>query len=153
MLEERQKLIETRLARFDPKPDVELGKAVFMNTCSVCHQINSEGGIIGPQLDGIGNWGRRALAEKMLDPNRNISQAFKTYTITLKDGTVQSGLFRRNEGELEVYASNSGQEFTVSKNDIKEKKASQYTLMPDNFGESISEEDFDALLGFLLTQK
>ena len=153
MLEQREKLIEARLARFDPKPDVELGKAVFMNTCSVCHQINGEGGIVGPQLDGIGNWGRRALAEKMLDPNRNISQAFKTYTLTLNNGDVLSGLFRRNEGELEVYANASGQEFIVSKNEIKEKKASQYTLMPDNFGESISEEDFDALIGFLLTQK
>jgi putative heme-binding domain-containing protein len=153
MLEERQKLIEARLARFDPKPDLEQGKAIFINTCSVCHQINGQGGIIGPQLDGIGNWGRSALAEKMLDPNRNISQAFKTYTLTMNDGQVLSGLFRRNEGELEVYANNAGQEFTVSKTDIKEKKASQYTLMPDNFGETISEEDFDALLGFLLTQK
>lgn len=153
MLEEREKLIEARVARFDPKPDLELGNAVFINTCSVCHQNNGQGGIIGPQLDGIGNWGRRALAEKVLDPNRNISQAFKTYTVTMNDGKVLSGLFRRDEGELEVYANASGQEFTVSKNEIKEKKASQYTLMPDNFGESISEEDFDALLGFLLTQK
>lgn len=153
VLEERQNLIETRLARFDPKPDAELGKAVFMNTCSVCHQIEGQGGIIGPQLDGIGNWGRRALAEKMLDPNRNISQAFKTYSLTLTSGEVKTGLFRRNEGELEVYANVSGQEFTVSKNEIKEKKASQYTLMPDNFGETISETDFDALIGFLLTQK
>jgi hypothetical protein len=66
---------------------------------------------------------------------------------------VLSGLFRRDEGELEVYANAAGQEFTVSKADIKEKKASQYTLMPDTFGESISETDFDALLGYLLTQK
>ncbi|MEQ9098114.1 MAG: c-type cytochrome [Imperialibacter sp.] len=153
VLEERQKLIDTRLSRFDPKPDVELGKAVFMNNCNVCHQINNDGGVIGPQLDGIGNWGRRALAEKILDPNRNISQAFKTYTITLNDGKTLSGLFRRDEGELEVYANAAGQEFTVSKTDIKEKKASQYTLMPDTFGESISETDFDALLGYLLTQK
>ncbi|MEQ8810206.1 MAG: hypothetical protein RIE59_14130, partial [Imperialibacter sp.] len=92
-------------------------------------------------------------AEKILDPNRNISQAFKTYTITLNDGKTLSGLFRRDEGELEVYANAAGQEFTVSKTDIKEKKASQYTLMPDTFGESISETDFDALLGYLLTQK
>ena len=153
VLEERQKLIDARLARFDPKPDVELGKAVFMNNCNVCHQINNDGGLIGPQLDGIGNWGRAALAEKILDPNRNISQAFKNYTVTLNDGKVLSGLFRRDEGELEVYADAAGQEFTVSKADIKEKKVSQYTLMPDTFGQSISETDFDALLGYLLTQK
>jgi len=153
VLEERQKLIEARLARFDPRPDVELGKAVFVNTCSICHQIDGQGGVIGPQLDGIGNWGRRALAEKVLDPNRNISQAFKSYTIALNDGKVMNGLFRRDEGELEVYADAAGREFTVSKKDIKEKKASQLTLMPDNFGESISETDFDALLGYLLTEK
>ncbi|SHO61996.1 PVC-type heme-binding CxxCH protein [Algoriphagus zhangzhouensis] len=153
VLEERQQLIDARLARFVPKPDLENGKAMFINTCTICHQIEGDGGIIGPQLDGIGNWGRRALTEKILDPNRNISQAFKTYTVTLKDGKVQSGLFRRDEGELEVYADASGQEFTVSKDLIQEKKVSQYTLMPDSFGESISEEDFDDLIAYLLTQK
>jgi putative heme-binding domain-containing protein len=153
VLEERQQLIDARLARFVPKPDLENGKAMFINTCTICHQIEGDGGIIGPQLDGIGNWGRRALTEKILDPNRNISQAFKTYTVTLKDGKVQSGLFRRDEGELEVYADASGQEFTVAKDQIQEKKVSQYTLMPDNFGQSISEEDFDDLIAYLLTQK
>jgi putative heme-binding domain-containing protein len=153
VVEERQKLIEARLARFEPKPDLDQGKAIFVNNCNVCHQIDGQGGIIGPQLDGIGNWGRRALAEKILDPNRNISQAFKTYTITSRDGKVLSGLFRREEGQLEVYANASGQEFSVAKKDIKEKKASQFTLMPDSFGETISEEDFDDLIGYLLSQK
>ncbi|MBB6326803.1 putative heme-binding domain-containing protein [Algoriphagus iocasae] len=153
VVEERQDLIDARLARFVPKPDIEKGKAIFINTCTVCHQIEGQGGIIGPQLDGIGNWGRRALTEKILDPNRNISQAFKTYTITTKDGDMLSGLFRREEGEQEIYANAAGQEFSVAKSNIKEKKVSQYTLMPDNFNESISEEDFDALIGFLLTQK
>src|SRR5690606_19257370 len=72
VLEERQQLIDARLARFVPKPDLENGKAMFINTCTICHQIEGDGGIIGPQLDGIGNWGRRALTEKILDPNRNI---------------------------------------------------------------------------------
>lgn len=153
VLDERDKLIEARLARFDPKPDVEKGKAIFINTCTVCHQIDAQGGIIGPQLDGIGNWGRRALTEKILDPNRNISQAFKTYTVTLDDGKVMTGLFRREEGELEIYANASGQEFSVAKKAIKDKKVSQYTLMPDNFGETLSEEDFDDLIAYLLSQK
>jgi len=153
LVEERQKLIDARLARFGSKPDLDKGKAIFVNTCNVCHQIDGQGGIIGPQLDGIGNWGKRALAEKILDPNRNISQAFKTYTLTTKDGKVQSGLFRRDEGQLEVYANASGQEFSVAKKDIQVKKASQFTLMPDSFGESISEKDFDDLIGYLLSQK
>lgn len=153
LVEERQQLIDARLARFEPKPDLEHGKALFINTCNACHQIGGQGGIIGPQLDGIGNWGRRALTEKILDPNRNISQAFKTYTITSSEGKALSGLYRRDEGQLEVYANSAGQEFSIAKKDIKNKKSSQVTLMPDNFGESISEDDFDDLIGFLLSQK
>lgn len=153
VLEQRQKLIDVRLARFDPKPDVELGKAVFATNCGICHQINNSGGVIGPQLDGIGNWGRRALVEKIVDPNKNISEAFRNYLITLNDGKVLTGLYRRDEGEVEVYANAAGQEFTVAKKDIQEKKPSQFTLMPDNFGETIPEEEFEALLGYLLSQK
>lgn len=153
VLEQRQKLIDLRLASYDPRPDVVLGKSVFAEKCGICHQINNSGGLIGPQLDGIGNWGRKALVEKVIDPNRNISQAFRNYVITLSDGKTVSGLYRRDEGGVEVYANAAGQEFTVAKAEIKEKKASQYTLMPDNFGETIGEREFDALLAYLLTQK
>ena len=119
----------------------------------MCHQIKSEGGLVGPQLDGIGNWGVKALTEKILDPNRNISQAFRTYNITLKNGKQLSGLFRRMEGEVMVYADPSGKEFSVAKNDIKDNKPSQYTLMPDQFRNTINEEDFYALIKYLVNVK
>lgn len=152
--EERQKLIQTRLTGFETaKVSVETGKAVFTQNCATCHQIKGVGGLIGPQLDGIGNWGQKALAEKILDPNRNISEAFRSYNITLNNGQSMTGLFRRTEGQTMVFANPSGQEFSVVKNDIKEYKASKYTLMPDQFRSTIPEKDFYALLGFLLKTK
>jgi len=51
---------------------------------------------------------QRGLVEKILDPNRNISKAFQNYTIKLKDGTVKSGLFRRDEGQSKVFADITG---------------------------------------------
>jgi putative heme-binding domain-containing protein len=152
--EARKKLIEARLADFNPaNVNEENGKAVFIQNCSMCHQIKGNGGLIGPQLDGIGNWGQKALTEKILDPNRNISQAFRTYNITLTNGSALSGLFRREEGEVLVFANPGGQEFTVANSDIRERKASKYTLMPDHFGNTIEKKDFDALLKYLLTVK
>lgn len=152
--EERQRLIKERISGLSiSNAAPEAGKAVFVQHCSICHQIKGEGGLIGPQLDGIGNWGVRALSEKILDPNRNISQAFRTYNIVLKNGNQTSGLFRRTEGEVNVYADASGKEFSVAKNDIKEAKPSSYTLMPDQFRHTIKEEDFYALVKFLLTIK
>lgn len=152
--EDRKQVIQARLARFDPASvTAELGKAIFIQNCSMCHQINGNGGLVGPQLDGIGNWGQKALTEKILDPNRNISQAFRTYTITLKNGKVLTGLYRREEGNILVFANPGGQEFSVPKSEIKEKKASKYTLMPDHFSKTIAKKDFDALLKYLLTIK
>ncbi|MEX1239415.1 MAG: PVC-type heme-binding CxxCH protein [Cyclobacteriaceae bacterium] len=151
---ERQTLIDTRLIEFSSlteKASLDSGKMVFKQNCSACHAIGNEGGAIGPRLDGVGKWGPRALAEKILDPNRNVSEAFRNYTITLKDGKVMSGLFRREEGAVIVLADVSGKEFSVPKNDIAEQKASKYTLMPDHFGDVLSQEEFNSLLQYLLS--
>ncbi len=152
--EDRRKLIAGRLKNYNPSVvTVAAGKQTFMQNCSMCHQIKGNGGMIGPQLDGIGNWGQTALTEKILNPNGNISEAFRSYNITLKNGKALSGLFRREEGETLIFANPGGQEFTVAKNDIKENVASKYTLMPDYFGKTLSEGEFDALIKFLLSTK
>jgi putative heme-binding domain-containing protein len=93
------------------------------------------------------------IEAKILNPNGNISQAFRMYNVTLTNGNTVSGLFRREEGETLVFANVSGQEFTVAKTDVKDKAASKYTLMPDQFRNTISKKDFDALLKFLLNTK
>ena len=152
--EERQELIKKRLAEFNPEGKTAvMGKVIFEKNCKMCHQVDKEGGMIGPQLDGIGNWGRQALTTKILDPNRNISENFRNYNITLKDGKTVSGLYRREEGQMLVLASPTGEEFSINKQDIKEKVASKYSLMPDNFSSEIEKEDFDALIVYLLSIK
>ena len=152
--EEIQPLIEARLQGFaDARPSLEQGGTVFSQYCSPCHRINDQGGNIGPQLDGVGNWGRRALTEKVLDPNRNISRAFVNYTLTLADGKTVTGLFRREEGQTLVFADVTGKEFSLAKSEIAEQKVSPFTLMPDHFGEVIPEEDYYALLNYLLQEK
>lgn len=150
----RKQLIEDRIAGFESTGKrVDKGKILFGAHCAICHQIGGNGSLIGPQLDGIGNWGLRALSEKILDPNRNISESFRTYNIVLNDGKQLSGLYRRNEGELLVFADISGKEFKIAKGDMKSYTASPYTLMPDQFRQTLSEEDFGALMEYLLSVK
>lgn len=155
---ERDEEIAKRVTSFEhvmessPPPTAE-GKKVFMQFCSSCHSVAEEGGNIGPNLDGLAQWGPKAISEKVLDPNRNISENFRNYSIKLKDGKLLSGLYRRDEGAVEIFADLTGKEFSVAKKDIAEKSASKLTLMPDNFRERISEKDFNALLHFLLKPK
>jgi putative heme-binding domain-containing protein len=150
--EDIDQVINERLAGFVPaEHSMDKGKTNFSVYCGICHQVGGQGGNIGPQLDGIGNWGAQALSEKILDPNRNISKAFSMYAVKLKDGSVKSGLLRREEGEVVVFADIQGQEFTIEKSNIVEQKPSAYTLMPASFRESIPEEDFKDLLAYLLS--
>jgi putative heme-binding domain-containing protein len=135
------------------KPSADSGKIVFVQKCAPCHSINSEGGDIGPNLDGVAQWGPKALAEKILDPNRNISENFRMYSVRLKDGKVSSGLYRREEGAVIVFADLTGKEFSIAKKDIAEQTPSKLTLMPDNFRETLSQQEFNALIQFLLNPK
>ncbi|MCC6287945.1 MAG: c-type cytochrome [Chitinophagaceae bacterium] len=152
---ERQALIAERVAAFraaNPAPSAAVGRTVFTRNCSPCHSIgNDGGGMIGPQLNSVGKWGIQSLSEKILDPNRNISESFRSYNIKLKDGKVLTGLFRREEGAATIYADATGKEFSVAKKDVAEKKASKYTLMPDQFGTILLQDEYNALLAYLLT--
>ncbi|PHN00948.1 PVC-type heme-binding CxxCH protein [Flavilitoribacter nigricans] len=150
--EDIDQVINERLAGFVPSEhSIDKGKSNFSVYCGICHKVGDQGGNIGPQLDGIGNWGAQALAEKILDPNRNISKAFSMYTVKLRDGSVKSGLLRREEGEVVVFADVQGQEFSIEKSEIVEQKPSAYTLMPASFRESIPEADFKDLMAYLLS--
>jgi putative heme-binding domain-containing protein len=151
--EELQKLIDQRGKAFRPgRASAAKGAEVFAKNCAVCHQIDGKGGLVGPQLDGIGGRGLERIVEDVLDPNRNVDRAFRSHLIALKDGEVVSGLPRREEGELLVLADSTGKEISIPKKNIQDRRESETSLMPSNFGELIAPQDFNDLLAFLLSK-
>ena len=47
----------------------------------------------------------------------------------------------------------AGQEFSVPKKGVQERAENRLSLMPDNFGEVLSEPDFNHLVAFLLGKR
>jgi len=151
--ESTQKLIEARAAAYDPRKASPVeGAGIFTQNCAICHQIGGAGAVIGPQLDGVGSRGLDRIVEDVLDPNRNVDVNFRTQVIVLKDGDVQNGLFRREEGQLLVLADSTGKEISIPKKDIQTRRESDTSLMPGNFGDIIPEKDFENLMAFLLSK-
>ncbi|MEO7300261.1 MAG: PVC-type heme-binding CxxCH protein [Verrucomicrobiota bacterium] len=149
---EKQKLIESRRVAFlGSQSSAENGTRVFTQNCAVCHQLGGQGAVVGPQLDGVGNRGVDRIIEDILDPNRNVDPAFRYTNVTLKDDQNVTGLFRRAEGEVLIFADSSGKEIPVAKKNIVEQRQSENSLMPDNFSEAIPEKDFNDLIGYLLS--
>jgi putative heme-binding domain-containing protein len=148
-----QKLLASRRAAFvAAKPDPARGAPVFEKNCAICHQLGGKGAKIGPQLDGIGNRGIDRLLEDILDPNRNVDQAFRQTSLALTNGQVLAGLLLREEGEVLILADAQGKEVRVPRNSVEERTLSQLSPMPGNLADQIPEADFNNLLAFLLTQ-
>ena len=51
-----------------------------------------------------------------------------------------------------LLAEATGKEVSVPKQKVEEKKQSESSLMPDNFGDLLSHEDFNNLMAFLLSK-
>ncbi len=151
---ELQRLVEERRQVYlSGQPDAAHGREVFTTACSACHRVGDQGGLVGPQLTGIGTRGLERLCEDILAPNRNVDRAFWTTSLELKDGDAVTGLFRREEGNLLVLANSAGAEFTVPKETVRDRRETSISLMPSNFSEALSGADFSDLMAFLLEQK
>jgi putative heme-binding domain-containing protein len=131
----------------------EQGAAVFEKNCGICHQLGGKGARIGPQLDGIGSRGLDRLVEDILDPNRNVDQAFRVTTLGLENGQVVSGLLLREEGAILVLADSQGKEVRVPKSSVVERKTSPLSPMPANLADQVTQDDFNRLLDYLLSKR
>src|SRR6185436_7984959 len=93
--------------------------------CGICHQVANQGAKIGPQLDGIGVRGLDRLLEDVIDPNRNVDQAFRSTILVLNDGRIISGHVLREEGQVIILADQQGKEVLVPKEEVDERELSK----------------------------
>ncbi len=135
------------------KSDLVQGAAVFEKHCAICHRIGNKGSKIGPNLDGAAVRGMDRLLEDILDPSRNVDQAFRTTQIVATDGRILTGLALREEGKILVLADAQGKEIRVPLEEIDQRAVSSLSLMPANVPDLVSEADFVHLLGYLLSQR
>jgi putative heme-binding domain-containing protein len=131
----------------------ETGAELFTKHCAACHRFADRGGLVGPQLEGIGQRGPERLLEDILDPNRNVDEAFRTTTVALADGRVISGLRLREEAADVVFADATGKEVRVPKGEIEETNTSPVSPMPANMLDQVGEGNLPHLLAYLMRQQ
>ena len=93
------------------------------------------------------------LLEDILDPSRNVDQAFRTTQIVSTDGRIISGLALREEGQVLVLADAQGKEVRVPKAEIETRATSQVSIMPSNVPDLVNDEQFALLVRYLLAQR
>jgi putative heme-binding domain-containing protein len=130
-----------------------LGAFAFKKNCAACHKVGGEGTKIGPELDGVGLRGLDRLLEDLLDPSRNVDQAFRATQVVTTDGRVLTGLKLRDEGQVLVLADAKGKEVRIPHDEIDEQGVTPLSPMPANVQEVVPEADFYHLVAYLLSQR
>lgn len=148
----RQLIARVAAVHAKATPSIDEGRAIFTKTCANCHRIADVGGKVGPQLDGVGQRGVERLLEDILDPHRNVDEAFRTTVVMTTDGRVISGLKLREDGPDLILADSTGKEVRITGADIDETTVSALSPMASNMIDQIGEQNLSHLLSYLMQQ-
>jgi putative heme-binding domain-containing protein len=150
----RDEVIERYKVTLSLSGDRGRGKQVFERSCVPCHRFGGTGNDIGPNLSAYGQ--ASTFPEKLListlDPNREVSPEYVAYNVTLKDGSVLTGIIATQTSNSVTLkqVGREGPGIVILRNNIEEMTSSAVSLMPEGFEESINPEEMANLLAFLL---
>src|SRR5699024_10171508 len=130
------------------------GKALFEQTCQICHKVNGKGIAFGPALSEIGDkLPKEGLYEAILNPNNGINFGYEGYVLTFEDGSKAAGIIQsETESELTIVAP-GGNETIYSKSEIISKQQMDRSLMPEGLVSGMSEEELVDLIEYLSSLK
>jgi putative heme-binding domain-containing protein len=137
--------------------DPKKGEKLFFDDdsaagCGKCHRVGTRGDDVGPELTQIaGTRDARFIVESILKPSKEIASGYEPVLIVTKKGLYVTGIVKKDGPEGVEVADSQGRIHTVAVADIARKVPQAVSLMPGNFGEILTVDEFDDLLAFLLT--
>lgn len=146
------------LGRIEPKPvpgDSPRGAVIYrVKGCAGCHSLRGEGGVVGPDLAGIGE--RRSadhIRESLLNPEADLPEGYLMVTATPKNGSAVNGS-RVNEDSFSIQIrDNSGGWHSFWKADLaKLEKLRGKSAMP-SYRARLTDSELTDLIAYLASLK
>ena len=129
--------------------DAERGKAVFQETCLVCHTFAGEGGQVGPALDGIGARGKAEVLLEIVDPNRSLESNYQLWLVRTLEGQLLSGRIVSESRTSFELCDSAGELSIIQREDVDEMAAQGISIMPEGLIDAFSEEQVRDLLEYV----
>jgi putative heme-binding domain-containing protein len=129
------------------------GKDTFHDAqCILCHRFGNEGGSVGPELTAASSkYSRREILESILEPSKVVSEQYQNYSVTKKDGDVQTGrIVDENDAKIVIQSSPLAPErVEISKSDIVSRTPSKVSPMPEGLVNQMTSNDILDLLAYI----
>ncbi len=130
------------------RADASRGRALFTQTCAVCHTIWGGGGHIGPELTG-GYEDVEYLLTNVLDPNAIVGKDYQQTFVKMKDGQAMAGIVTQETEKAISLKTLAGEILTVQKSDVASTELSPLSMMPEGLLAAMHEEDVRDLFTYL----
>jgi putative membrane-bound dehydrogenase-like protein len=150
---DKQKIIEAKKKVVMEGPvDKERGHKLFLQHCAVCHVMNGEGASpnVGPDITGVGRGTLDLLLNNVIDPDQIIGAGYENTIVETNDGDVKSGRLVEETDQYIKLLSAGPREDVLRKKDIKERRVSNKSVMPEGFEQTIKDDEFRDLMRYVL---
>lgn len=148
--EARQAVIDRYQSALSLRGDSRRGERLFSEkACATCHRVRGVGGSVGPDLSAIASRPTRQLIDDILDPNRQVSPDFVSYTASTRDGQVFMGTIAAETTAHIVLRLADGSDMTVLRDRITSLTSTGRSLMPEGLEATLSPQDLADLASFL----
>lgn len=137
-------------AALELKGDAVNGKAVYQQSCAICHQVRGAMGVsFGPDLGTVHNWQPEGIMANILAPDLAIAAGYELWALELNNGESVQGIIS-SETTGAITLKNSGaMDKTINRQDIKSLKTLGISSMPAGWEKTISHQQMADLLAFL----
>lgn len=141
---------------FDPmtsKANPGNGQKVFQDQCASCHRHGGIGKDFGPDLTTLtSRFQKKDILEAILWPSKTISDQYQSWIVETRDGDAVNGLLV-SEDDKKMLLKTGDQERPVEvlKSNVKGKRLSKISIMPENVLDGYSMQQISDLMAFLLS--
>lgn len=130
------------------------GQALFFGAarCSDCHMVQGKGGFIGPDLTVYAAtpsaW---EIKKAIVSPNDSWQRRGGTVKVTLRGGKRLEGVVRNEDNFSLQLQSLDGTFHLIQKSEAREIVRSEQSLMPADYGKTLTPAQLDDLVGYLMS--
>ena len=134
--------------------DLDNGRKMFgVAQCYKCHRINRQGGIVGPDLTGLGRrYNNKDLLDSLIDPSKTVSDQYQATMFMLDSGkTVVGRVANLNGKNYRVIEDmlKPGKFTNVNVDQIEAMKPAQNSMMPEGLLDNLTKDEILDLIAFL----
>ena len=134
--------------------DPHAGKTLFFGKarCSECHMLQGAGGFLGRDLSTYGATLSPAEVHSNIVRGGDVkNKANKIANITLRDGQKLTGVIRNEDNFSVQLQSNDGAFHFLTKSDIEQLQFQSGSIMPSNYGTTLSASELNDLVSYLIS--